>query len=77
MNWTIGIDMYTLMCIKLMTNNNNKKRPKQAKTFKKKKVNQAKIRQNSFLDVGKRMHEDPGWRNARQVQPGEHSRARS
>ena len=20
MNWTIGIDMYTLMCIKLMTN---------------------------------------------------------
>ena len=22
MNWAIGIDMYTLMCIKLMTNNN-------------------------------------------------------
>ena len=22
MNWTIGIDMYTLMCIKLMTNKN-------------------------------------------------------
>ena len=22
MNWVIGIDMYTLMCIKLMTNNN-------------------------------------------------------
>ena len=22
MNWEIGIDMYTLMCIKLMTNNN-------------------------------------------------------
>ena len=21
MNWAIGIDMYTLMCIKLMTNN--------------------------------------------------------
>ena len=21
-NWVIGIDMYTLMCIKLMTNNN-------------------------------------------------------
>ena len=22
MNWAIGIDMYTLMCIKLMTNEN-------------------------------------------------------
>ena len=22
MNWAIGIDMYTLMCIKLMTNKN-------------------------------------------------------
>ena len=22
LNWVIGIDMYTLMCIKLMTNNN-------------------------------------------------------
>ena len=22
LNWAIGIDMYTLMCIKLMTNNN-------------------------------------------------------
>ena len=22
MNWVIGIDMYTLMCIKFMTNNN-------------------------------------------------------
>ena len=22
MNWVIGIDMYTLMCIKLMTNKN-------------------------------------------------------
>ena len=22
MNWSIGIDMYTLMCIKLMTNKN-------------------------------------------------------
>ena len=22
LNWTIGIDMYTLMCIKLMTNKN-------------------------------------------------------
>ena len=22
MNWTIGIDMYTLMCIKFMTNKN-------------------------------------------------------
>ena len=33
MNWVIGIDMYTLMCIKLMTNKNlqykktNKKNP--------------------------------------------------
>ena len=31
MNWAIGIDMYTLMCIKLMTNKDllyNKKRKK-------------------------------------------------
>ena len=38
LNWAIGIDMYTLMCIKLMTNKNlqykktNKKTPKKQKT---------------------------------------------
>ena len=33
MNWAIGIDMYTLMCIKLMTNKNllYKKTNKQTK----------------------------------------------
>ena len=40
MNWEIGIDMYTLMCIKLMTNKNllyKKNPPKQ------------KIKKNSFM----------------------------
>ena len=38
MNWAIGIDMYTLMCIKLMTNKNllykkqNKTKKKKTKT---------------------------------------------
>ena len=36
MNWTIGIDMYTLMCIKLLTNKNLLHR--EAKKKKKKKV---------------------------------------
>ena len=33
LNWAIGIDMYTLMCIKLMTNKNlqYKKKTKQTK----------------------------------------------
>ena len=29
LNWAIGIDMYTLMCIKLMTNNLQYKKTKQ------------------------------------------------
>ena len=39
MNWEIGIDMYTLMCTKLMTNKNllYKKKLKKIKKFKKKK----------------------------------------
>ena len=28
MNWAIGIDMYTLMCIKLMTNKKERKKKK-------------------------------------------------
>ena len=36
MNWVIGIDMYTLMCIKLMTNKNLLYK-KQTTTTKKKK----------------------------------------
>ena len=28
LNWAIGIDMYTLMCIKLMTDLKNKKKQK-------------------------------------------------
>ena len=37
LNWAIGIDMYTLMCIKLMPNKNlqYKKTNKQTKTKKK------------------------------------------
>ena len=35
LNWVIGIDMYTLMCIKLMTNKNLKYK----KTNKQKKNN--------------------------------------
>ena len=36
MNWAIGIDMYTLMCIKLMTNKNLlfKKKKKKDKGIK-------------------------------------------
>ena len=36
LNWAIGIDMYTLMCVKLMTNKNlqYKKTNKQAKQLK-------------------------------------------
>ena len=42
MNWTIGIDMYTLMCIKLMTDKKllykeKKKRTKTTKTILKRK----------------------------------------
>ena len=38
MNWVIGIDMYTLMCIKLMTNKNLLyKKVKKIKLKKKKK----------------------------------------
>ena len=33
MNWAIGIDMYTLMCIKLMTNKNLPKKQKQKQTI--------------------------------------------
>ena len=40
MNWEIGIDMYTLMCIKLMTNKNllyKKINKRKFKNWKKKK----------------------------------------
>ena len=44
MNWAIGIDTYTLMCVKLMTNKNLLyKRINKIKKFKKKK--DFKIRQ--------------------------------
>ena len=33
MNWAIGIDMYTLMCIKLMTNKNLLYKKKIGKTY--------------------------------------------
>ena len=39
MNWEIGIDMYTLMCIKLMTN----------KDLLYKKINKIKLKKN-FLN---------------------------
>ena len=38
MNWAIGIDMYTLMCIKLMTNKN----------LLYKKINKIKLKKNFF-----------------------------
>ena len=46
MNWEIGIDMYTLMCIKLMTNKNllYKKIIKIKKIFGKKKNSQVFIK---------------------------------
>ena len=37
MNWAIGIDMYTLMCIKLMTNKNLLYKKKFFSNVKKKK----------------------------------------
>ena len=37
MNWEIGIDMYTLMCIKWMTNKNLLCKKKNSKIKKKKK----------------------------------------
>ena len=39
MNWAIGIDMYTLMCIKLMTNKN----------LLYKKINKIKFREKKKL----------------------------
>ena len=43
MNWVTGIEMYTLMCIKLMTNKDLlcKKNKKNSKIKKKKKTNQS------------------------------------
>ena len=38
MNWAIGIDMYTLMCIKLMTN----------KDLLCKKINKIKFKKNDY-----------------------------
>ena len=38
MNWEIGIDMYTLMCIKWMTNKNLLCKKKIQKLKKKKKI---------------------------------------
>ena len=39
MNWEIGIDMYTLMCIKLITNKN----------LLYKKINKIKLKKKEFL----------------------------
>ena len=39
MNWVIGIDMYTLMCIKLMTNKNLLYKKINKIKFKRKKKN--------------------------------------
>ena len=48
MNWEIGIDMYTLMCIKLMTNKN----------LLYKKINKIKLKKiffkkEHYLEIGK------------------------
>ena len=54
LNWEIGIDMYTLMCIKLMTNNYLQyKTNKQAN----KKTNQTKINQITTMEeIGRSGH---------------------
>ena len=39
MNWAIGIDMYTLMCIKLMTNKN----------LLYKNINKIKFKKNNWI----------------------------
>ena len=44
LNWAIGIDMYTLMCIKLMTNKNLQ--------YKKAKTNKQKNPTNTKLSLG-------------------------
>ena len=38
LNWAIGIDMYTLMCIKLMPNKNLQYKKTNKKTNKQKKI---------------------------------------
>ena len=44
LNWAIGIDMYTLMCIKLMTNKNLLyKKINKIQKFKNKKTTNAKL----------------------------------
>ena len=49
MNWKIGIDMYTLICIKWITNNNLLYKKINEKKFKKKLIHEKK---NIFLRFG-------------------------
>ena len=44
MNWVIGIDMYTLMCIKLMTNKSLLYKKRNKIKFKKKTDKKQKLR---------------------------------
>ena len=48
MNWEIGIDMYTLMCIKWMTNKNLLYKKINKITFKKLKIKEKLYHFNSF-----------------------------
>ena len=67
MNWAIGIDMYTLMCIKLVTNKNllykkinkikfkKKKKERGSQSYRCKKLNSA----NNLNEYGKRFSQEP------------------
>ena len=66
MNWAIGIDMYTLMCIKLMTNKNllykkiNKIQKFKKKTKTKKTQSKKKTKQLSKFIKAENRIEDEG-----------------
>ena len=49
MNWAIGIDMYTLMCIKLMTNKNLLYKRINKITLKYKLIKKERIMQNQLF----------------------------
>ena len=59
MNWEIGIDMYTLICIKWITNKNLLYKKINKKKFKKKKKkNQGKNLIPEFIIQGTKKHQN-------------------
>ena len=51
MNWVIGIDMYTLMCIKLMTNKNLlHKKINKIQKLKTKKTHEVVVKCGKYFD---------------------------